>query len=120
MCILLVEDEWLTLLAAAMSLEAAGFDVLTAGHGRQAMDHVDENPGYFTCLITDFHMPGGLTGAHVVEHMRPHYPAIPMIITSALTQPVTEGWRLQHGVDLLSKPYEMLELVVLVGRLLER
>ena len=63
-------------------------------------------------------MLDGVTGAHVVECMRPLYPAIPMILTSALTHVATEGWRLQHAVDLLPKPYETDELVTMVERLL--
>ncbi len=49
--------------------------------------------------------------------MRPLYSAIPMILTSALTHVVTEGWRLRYGVDLLPKPYEAEELATLVGQL---
>lgn len=28
-----------------------------------------------------------------------------MIITTAIAYVVTEGWRLQYGVDVLAKPY---------------
>jgi len=109
-CVLLVEDEPIILLATAFCLEGAGFEVLTAGDGLQAIDLLDQHPGRFTALVTDFHMPL-VTGAHLVVAMRRTYPAIPMIITTALTHVVTEGWQLQYAVDMLAKPYDPETLI---------
>ena len=61
--------------------------------------------------MTDFHMPLGVTGVHVVMHMRQRYPALPMIITTAITCVVTKTWRLKYGVDMLAKPYDPEVLV---------
>lgn len=105
MCVLLVEDEPLILMATAFCLEGAGYKVMTANDGLHAFDLLEQHPGYFTALVTDFHTPFA-TGAHVVMHMRQKYPAVPMIMTTAITHVVTEGWRLQHGVDMLAKPYD--------------
>lgn len=85
MCILFVEDEPIVLLATATWLEDGGFKVMTASDGLKAVDLLEQHPGHFTALVTDFHMPMGMTGAHVAMHMRQTYPAIPMIITTALT-----------------------------------
>jgi len=109
-CVLFVEDEPIILMGTAFCLEGAGFKVMTADDGLHAIDLLEQHPGYFTALVTDFHMPF-LTGAHVVMSMRQKYPGIPMIITTALTHVVTEGWRLQHGVDMLAKPYDPETLI---------
>ncbi len=97
MCVLIVEDEPIILMTTAAWLEA--------------VDLLEMHPGYFSALVTDFHMPLGMTGAHLVMHMRKRYPTIPMIIATAITYVVTEGWRLQYGVDMLAKPYDPEALV---------
>ena len=111
MCILIAEDEPIIRLTTATWLEDAGFEVMPASDGMRAADILEQHPGHFTGLVTDFHMPLGMTGAHLVMHMRQTYPAIPMIITTAITYVVTEGWRLQYGVDMLAKPYKPETLV---------
>jgi len=113
-CVLLVEDEPVILMATAFFLEEASLKVMTANDGLHAVDLIDQHPGYFTALVTDFHMPFA-TGAHVVMHMRRKYPDIPMVITTALTHVVTEDWRLQHAVDMVGKPYNPETLVGLNG-----
>ena len=119
MCVLIVEDEPIVLLTTATWLEDAGFKVMTASDGLHAVDLLDQHPGHFTALVTDFHMPMGMTGAHLVMHMRPEYPAIPMIITTAIAYVVTEGWRLQYGADVLAKPYDPEALVLMLRAALE-
>jgi CheY-like chemotaxis protein len=104
-CVLIVEDEPIVLMTTADWLEDAGFKVMTASDGLQAVDLLEQHPGHFTALVTDFHMPLGMTGAHLVIHMRQTCPVIPMIITTAITYVVTESWRLQNGVGVLAKPY---------------
>lgn len=117
-CILIAEDEPIILLGLMLCFEDAGFRVMTALHGQAAIDHIQDQPEIFTCLITDFHMPGEVTGAHVVELMRPLYPDIPMIITTALPDVVAETWRFEMGVHMVPKPYDHDELVETVHRLL--
>lgn len=119
MCILLIEDEFLIREVARFILEDAGHEVLEAEHGQQAYDHVDQNPGRFTCLVTDYHMPGHINGGHVILYMRPAYPAIPMILASAFPHVTTPEWRAHHGIELLVKPYDPDDLARMVGRLLQ-
>lgn len=119
MCVLIVEDEPIILLTTATWLEDAGFKVMTASDGLHAVDLLEQHPGHFSALVTDFHMPFGMTGAHVMMHMRLKYPAIPMIITTAITYVVTEGWRLQYGVDMLAKPYDPEALVSMLEAALD-
>lgn len=111
MCLLVVENECITLLALAAVLEAAGRDVITAEHGQCALGYLKSHPRHFTCLITDFRMAGQITGAHVVEHMRPAYPTIPMILTTALTHSIAVEWCTRHSVHVVPKPYNLHNLV---------
>lgn len=118
MCILLVEDDPLVRMVTAATLTDADYHVVEAEHGPQAMELIARYPGRFAALITDFHMPGGMTGAEVVTHMRQSYPAIPMVIASALTGVIDPAWRRLHGVHLLQKPYSAATLLSLLAGLL--
>ena len=117
-CVLIVEDEPLILMAAAICLEDAGHEVMTADHGADAITLIRRWPARFTALVTDYHMPHGVTGGQLVEHMRQSYPRIPMLITTARTDAVTEEFRAAHGVSMLAKPYASGNLVATVCRLL--
>lgn len=116
MCILLAEDEFLIRDMARESLEDAGHEVVTAEHGQEAVDHVNQYPGRFVCLVTDYHMPH-VHGGQVIEHFRGVYPRIPAILASAFPHVTTPEWREHHRVYLLVKPYSMAQLVELVDGL---
>ena len=118
MCILLVEDEPLVRMVTAATLTDAEYAVMEAEHGPHAVELIGRHPGHFSALVTDFHMPHGMTGADLVVHMRQHYPAIPMIIASALTGVIDPAWRRLHHVHLLQKPYSGVALLSLLAGLL--
>lgn len=86
-----------------------------AGNGPHAVTMIEQWPARFTLLVTDYHMPCGMTGADLVMHMRQSYPTIPMIIATALVSVVTEDWLGHHRVDILAKPYDPEALVGLVN-----
>lgn len=115
MCVLVVEDELLIRMGIAILLEDAGHDVLSAHDGADAIDLATRNPGRLTAVVTDHHMPGGLTGTDVVTHIRQSYPSIPVFIATALTSVVPEAWRAIHDVRLVAKPYDPERLVTDVG-----
>ena len=118
MCILLVEDEFLIREVARFVLEDAGFKVVHAVDGEQACDYLEQFRGRFTCLVTDYHMPGSVHGGDLINRMRPVYPAIPIILASAFPHATTPEWRRLHAVNLLVKPYEPDDLVKMVRALL--
>ena len=118
MCILLVEDDPLVRMVTATTLSDADYVVTEAEHGLRAVELIDQHPGCFIALVTDFHMPGEMTGVDVVMHMRRSYPIIPMVIASALAGVVDPDWRRRHGVHLLQKPYPASALLSLLGGLL--
>ena len=74
----------------------------------------------FSILVIDYHMPHGVTGGQLIQHMRQSYPDIPMLITTARADAVTAEFRQRHRVGMLTKPYNPSSLVATVGRLLDR
>jgi CheY-like chemotaxis protein len=117
---LVVEDEPLVLMVIVESLGDAGHEVLTADDAAGAIRLIEERPGHFTALVTDYNMPGGLTGAQLIERMRTDYPTIPIVLATALGNSVSTGWRRKHRVALLNKPFGSKVLVDLVERLLRK
>ena len=120
MCVLIVEDEPLILMMAAECLEDAGHDVMTAEHGLEAITLIEAWPGKFSILVTDHHMPYGVTGGQLVQHMRRSRPDMPMLITTARADAVTAEFRERHRVEMLVKPYTLNSLAATVERLLGR
>ena len=118
MCILFVEDDPLITLVSEDALHDAGHEVVTADNARGAVKLINDHPRRFTCLMTDIHMPGGGSGLDVVEHMREHYPAIPIIVATGRPDSVESEWRIRHGVTLLAKPYGANLMVGTVEHLL--
>lgn len=118
MCILLVEDEFLIRELAQEALEDAGREVLAAADGHEAYDYLERNPDRFTCLVTDYHMPGKFHGGQVIERTRRIYPFMPIVLASAYPHATTPEWRASFEVHLLGKPYFSDDLVSLVHQLL--
>jgi CheY-like chemotaxis protein len=118
MCILLVDDEPMTLLCAVESFRDAGHNVIGATDGPDAVRLIEAWPGHFTALVTDYNMPHGMTGADLVMRMRESFPTIPMVIATAMSDAVPYTFRNQHQVHLLPKPYKAETLVAMVAGLL--
>ena len=118
MCVLVVEDEPLLLMAVAECLEDAGHEVMTAEHALEAVTLIEAWPARFSALVTDYHMPHGFNGGQLVHYMRRSYPGIPMLIATARADAVTAEFRRRHGVEMLPKPYSPDGLAAAVGRLL--
>jgi CheY-like chemotaxis protein len=119
MCILVVEDEALIRMSIEECLSDAGLDFMSADSGHAALTLLAAHPGHFKCLVTDFRMPLEVTGADLIERMRPSYPAIPMVLATAMPNATTPEWRHRHRVKLVLKPYEPADVVELVERLME-
>ena len=113
--ILLVEDEMLIRAIVAESLGDAGFEVVEAANGDEALaligrlERVD-------LLLTDMQMPGKADGNAVAACARHHFPRLPVIYVTgrpdSLTNPV-------GGNDLvICKPFGPKEVIGAAVRLL--
>ena len=103
--ILLVEDaEPLRKLAHAF-LEGAGFRVLTAESGENAMQVAASYPGTFDLLLTDVVMPG-MNGRILSEQLLPRQPGMKVLYMSGYTDTFIAGHGvLDPGTNLLHKPF---------------
>ena len=106
MCVLLVEDEPIIQLAVCDALEKAGHEVLTADNGSDAGALIERWPGRFTALVTDYRMPGGISGTDIASTMRRSYPGIPIIIATGNPDQVPGDFRRDHDIVVITKPFE--------------
>jgi DNA-binding response OmpR family regulator len=110
-CILLVEDESLIREIMAESLEDAGYVVIQAATGDEALSVIQDPPARITALVTDFHMPGEADGADVASCIREKWPGIPVVIASGRPDVLQQAWQARFGYRLLKKPYGPRQLV---------
>ena len=108
--ILVAEDEGLAAMAIEDMLKDAGFDVLLAVDGQQALELASEHP--FDLLLTDLRMPR-LSGNELVRKLREGRPGLPVVVMTGYAPPGGVG-ALQSGhgpMVLLNKPLDPEELL---------
>ena len=78
--ILVVDDEQSMTQYLGIVLRKEGFEVITAGSGREALERVkNDTPDV---VITDIKMPG-MDGIQLLQSIKKHDPAIPVVIMTA-------------------------------------
>ncbi|HZH25624.1 MAG TPA: ATP-binding protein [Azospirillaceae bacterium] len=103
--VLVVEDNVLVRIVTVDSLRTAGFDVLEAGSGAQALEVFERNPG-ISVLVSDVVMPGGISGLDLAREVRRRYPHVRTILTSGYTRDALIGMAPEDEVELMAKPYD--------------
>ncbi len=117
--ILAVDDEKHIVRLVQVNLERAGYTVVTANDGKEALQKVaEENPDL---VVLDVMMPY-MDGFEVLQNLRrsPATRDIPVIMLTAKAQDadVFKGW--QSGVDCyLTKPFNPMELLSFVKRIFD-
>lgn len=111
--ILVVEDEPLLLNILSDELEDAGYAVVQAATGEQAVEKMAEHAAAIDLLITDIRLPGAIDGWAVAEaarHLRPDLPVI--YVTGYSAQPP----RSVRDSILITKPYRPSALIGVARR----
>jgi CheY-like chemotaxis protein len=110
--VLVVEDEPLTRMHAAIGLADGGFDVLEAASADEALTILKGGPPV-DVLFTDVQMPGSHDGISLARVTFTRWPHIGVLITSGLFQPVIPA-----PARFIEKPYELPEIILEVELLL--
>jgi DNA-binding response OmpR family regulator len=109
--VLLAEDEILVRQAVRGYLEGAGYRVLDARDGKEAVMLWDEHQGSIDLLITDIVLPE-LSGSRVVEHVRADRADLPVVFMSAYPeQMLLDEGQVPLGARPLQKPFTQYELL---------
>jgi PAS domain S-box-containing protein len=103
--VLLVEDDPMVRLIEERTLRDAGYHVLTAIHGQQALERLRVLEGPLHLLVTDVVMPR-LDGVTLHQEALALRPGLPVIFTSGYTDDRVSADKLAGpGVDFLAKPF---------------
>jgi len=117
--ILLAEDEPTVRLVSVKMLENAGYTVLVAEDGRQALRLLEEHAGEIDLAILDVVMPE-LGGRAVYDRIRKTWPDVRVLFASGYSaNAVHTNFVLEEGLSLIQKPYAGNELLRKVRELLD-
>jgi len=106
--ILVVDDEPLVCEAIAMILSFDGYEVVTAGNGREALILFAQEK--FDLVTTDYTMPE-MNGAELVRALKAKVPDLPVIMITAHTDMLKTSAVSLTGVDqMVSKPFQFADL----------
>ena len=108
--ILLVDDEEALRVAARRMLQRAGFTVIQASDGADALRVLAEHTGPVHVLVTDVVMPN-MSGPDLVDRMLPSRPGIRVLFLSGYSPEMIRGRGLPEGSAFLQKPFDAVALV---------
>ena len=115
--VLIVEDEIAIAKMIAMNLKVAGYDVEMFPDGREAAEALESDHAYDIALL-DIMLPG-MDGLELLPVVKGY--GIPVIFLTARDDIGTKVQGLRDGAeDYIVKPFEMLELMVRMEKVLER
>jgi two-component system, response regulator PdtaR len=101
--VLVVEDEFLVMMAITADLTAEGYDVLTASNADQAIEILESRNDIET-IFTDIEMPGSMDGLKLARAVRYRWPPVNIVITSGKKRPRDDEMPKNSG--FVAKPYE--------------
>ena len=104
--ILLVEDDADVRALARSVLEDAGYRILEAADGHEAIAAWSQFPERIDLLLTDMVMPGGLSGCDVADRFSAARPGGKILFSSGYSSDLFSGQLGQRtGASYLAKPY---------------
>lgn len=115
--LLYVEDEALVQDMLVIDLEEAGFFVIAAASGSQALDLLEKQASEIQGLVTDVNLGDGPDGWDVARRARELVSGLPVVYVSAASE---HGWT-SHGVPnslMITKPFMDAQVVGAISSLL--
>ena len=110
--VLFVEDDVLVREAVVEALGAAGFAVRVAVSGDDALAQLEAGQAV-DIVFSDIVMPGSVSGIDLAAAVRERWPALPVVLATGYTERRVSI----PGVKILAKPYDVEQLIGLLGRL---
>ena len=118
--VLLVEDEDALRNVAQRALESAGYTVISAADGFDALRLSAQHPGEIQLLLTDVILPG-MGGKELSERLVASRPAMRVLFVSGYTDDaIVSHGVLTAGLQFLGKPFTATQLVEKAEEVLHR
>jgi CheY-like chemotaxis protein len=115
--VFVVEDDASVQFVLQETLEDAGFSVIMASGGQEAVRLLEERGHELHGLITDVRLGDGLDGWQVARHAREASPDLPVVYISGDS---AHQWA-AHGVPgsiFIAKPFALAQVVIAISSLL--
>jgi len=117
--VLILEDEVSIRSFVVINLSRAGYDVIEAGSGEEALEQLRRNPDTGVAIF-DINLPG-MDGFEVCRTVRANNKSIGIIMLTARTQEMDKVTGLMTGADdYVTKPFSPAELLARVDALYRR
>ena len=114
--VLVLEDEADVRQTLCEQLHQLGYLTLEAENGEQALNMLAASPD-IGMFISDLMLPGSLSGAEVISHVRSYYPQLPVLLISGQDLRPTHNPQLPD-VQLLRKPFTRVQLAQALRRVM--
>ena len=116
--VLVVDDEASVRKPICLSLNKAGFEVVEAEDGEQAIKKLNEgdNPLVLDVILCDLRMPK-VNGTEAITYFRHQYPSIPVVVLTGYPDVELATSLMKQGVlDYLIKPVTKDNLLAVVRK----
>jgi len=118
--ILIVDDEPGVRHVAGRMLASAGFEVLAAASGAEAIEILRADPARITCVLLDLTMPK-MDGDETLGHLRAIRGDLPVVLSSGYNeQELLQRFAGRNLAGVIQKPYVRSQLVMVLRRVAER
>lgn len=109
--ILVADDNEMVRRLARQILESAGYSVVVAVDGEDAVRRSREHPGKIDLLLLDVVMPA-LGGPGALDQIRQTRPDVPVLFSSGMGENEADTSSIvKQGMRLIPKPYRVEELL---------
>lgn len=115
--LLYVEDETTIVELVESALQDAGFEVVVAADGREALELLEARGAGLRGLITDVNLGSGPDGWQVAKRARELIDNVPVIYVSGASGHEWTSKGVPHSV-MITKPFAAAQIVVAVSSLL--
>lgn len=117
--VLVVDDEEAVREVAGISLEKAGYRVLTAGDGIEALEVYRRHKDEISVVCLDLMMPR-MDGVDTFKHLRSEHGRVRVVLASGCSrQEITERFQDQPLTGYLQKPFRPKDLVQAINQAMD-
>ena len=106
--VLVMDDDRSSRFAIAATLRQAGYDMVEAANGLEALQLLIDDPN-FAAILSDVQV-APLDGLRLLNEVHRHYPTIPVIIASGRAEQAVQAQQ-QRAAGCLTKPFSRQQLV---------
>lgn len=114
--VLVAEDDVIVRIVIADDLRFAGFEVIEAGSGTEALAHLSTDR-HVDLILSDVHMPGRLNGIDLAAIVMDRFPQTRIILCSGSAD--AHEMVGISGIPFIDKPYRPETIIALVALLLK-